>query len=321
MSQKFSFVFSLLALSLFSCKQIISPQWESFSSPENQRLQKVWFVNENEGVIVGGERFTQDLILTTNDGGQTWERRKPQTAMDKIVFDVEFQDELQGWACGLEGKLLNTVDGGENWVVRQLGIWQPIHAIEMPSDSVVMAVGGIGYSEGIIYRSSDRGKNWALLDTLPYEFRDIVFADANTGFICGYSLILKSTDAGRTWDFTPAKGEFFSSMDFPTSTTGYAVGRTGTILKTLDAGESWDKLRDGNNPINPREYYNQVVFLDEDTGYIVGDNGLIKKTVDGGDTWSKFDRDTKNDLFGIHLFREGFGVIVGDEGTILRFEE
>lgn len=321
MFKNLTFTFFIILLLLISCQEPISPVWETVPPPTDQKLHRVTFLNENEGIIVGGERFVQDLIFKTSDGGNTWERRLPSTEFGKIIFDVAFIDELQGWAAGFESKMLKTVDGGENWDLVQLGLWRPMHALDIVNDSLIVAVGGVGYDDGIIYRSADFGKNWSLVDTLPYEFRDVKFTDANTGYACGYGLILKTTDAGKTWDFTPAKGEFFSAMSFPTTQIGYVVGRTGTILKTTDAGESWKRLRDGNNPILNREYYNQVVFLDTETGYIIGDNGIILKTTDGGSKWIKFDRETKANLYGIHLFSEGSGIIVGENGTILRFEE
>jgi photosystem II stability/assembly factor-like uncharacterized protein len=45
--------------------------------------------------------------------------------------------------------------------------------------------------------------------------------------------------------FTEEKDEFFSSIAFPSKSVGYVVGRTGTILKTEDAGASWKRLRNG----------------------------------------------------------------------------
>jgi photosystem II stability/assembly factor-like uncharacterized protein len=68
---------------------------------------------------------------------------------------------------------------------------------------------------------------------------------------------------------------------FIDSSTGYAVGWNGTILKTINAGTNWTKLSSGtsNNLMS-------VCFTDANTGYAVGASGTILKTVNGGTNWT-----------------------------------
>jgi photosystem II stability/assembly factor-like uncharacterized protein len=75
-----------------------------------------------------------------------------------------------------------------------------------------------------------------------------------------------------------------NSVYFTDANTGYAVGDTGTILKTIDGGAIWTSQTAGT-------YYNlrSVHFPAADTGFAVGGSGwfgFIMKTVNGGDTWS-----------------------------------
>jgi hypothetical protein len=83
-------------------------------------------------------------------------------------------------------------------------------------------------------------------------------------------------DGGNTWikQNTP---QVLRSIYFSTSTTGWAVGINGIILKTTDSGINWQKQV---SPTNNHLF--SVCFTSPTTGWIVGDYGTILKTNDGG---------------------------------------
>ncbi len=70
-------------------------------------------------------------------------------------------------------------------------------------------------------------------------------------------------------------------IHFPTPDIGYAVGYKGTVLKSIDAGETWSPLS-----IGIASNLEAVRFLNADTGFTVGDS-IIFKTTDGGANWSQ----------------------------------
>ncbi|MFN0202302.1 MAG: WD40/YVTN/BNR-like repeat-containing protein [Bacteroidia bacterium] len=307
------FAFFLL---FFSCNESIDKE----ISPKNteERLEDVFFVNENLGFAVGGKRYEKDVCLKTTDGGKTWTQQ--DLGIGKILFSVNFKDENVGFITGLDGKVMKTSDGGNTWVMKQTD-WKPIRALAFLPDNEILAVGGDAYGFGIFFRSTDGGDSWKMQDTTKYEMRDVQFTNDSTGYACGYGTIVKSTDKGHTWKFLDIKDEFFSALDFPSENIGYAVGRTGTIAKTTDAGKTWKILRNGNNILQTRHFFNDVKFVNENTGYLVGDKGVFWKTTDGGKNWKPFEKDTKLRYYGIHLLKEGKGFIVGEEGRIEKFEE
>jgi photosystem II stability/assembly factor-like uncharacterized protein len=61
------------------------------------------------------------------------------------------------------------------------------------------------------------------------------------------------------------------------SGTGFAIGDTGTILKTPDLGTTRAPLTSGTTTILHRVY-----LLDPDQGVAVGEQGLILRRTDGG---------------------------------------
>jgi photosystem II stability/assembly factor-like uncharacterized protein len=99
---------------------------------------------------------------------------------------------------------------------------------------------------------------------------------------------------------------------FPEDMIGFAVGKNGTILKTINGGESWTGLPSGT--VN---YLSKTYFIDADTGYIVGTNGTILKTTNGGSNWIHLTSGTTNTLYTVFFPSAYAGYAVGANGTIL----
>ena len=52
--------------------------------------------------------------------------------------------------------------------------------------------------------------------------------------------ILVSNDTAASWNFVmDAIDGWLMDVDFPSETTGYVVGTAGSILKSVDEGDSW----------------------------------------------------------------------------------
>ncbi|WP_344821941.1 YCF48-related protein [Rurimicrobium arvi] len=80
-------------------------------------------------------------------------------------------------------------------------------------------------------------------------------------------------------------------VHFPTASTGYAVGKDGTVLKSTDGGDTWTG---GTVTGYTTNWFWDVQFKGADTGFVCGETdpgtnphgmGLILKTTDGGKTW------------------------------------
>jgi photosystem II stability/assembly factor-like uncharacterized protein len=109
-----------------------------------------------------------------------------------------------------------------------------------------------------------------------------------------------------------------NSVHFTNIETGYVVGDSGTILKTIDGGLTWIQK-------NSSVYENlkSVYFPDASTGFAVGENGTILKTSDGGDNWTPKTSGTTYRLNSVYFtdIDNGFAVglnIMGGGGKILK---
>ncbi|MEL7531608.1 MAG: YCF48-related protein [Bacteroidota bacterium] len=320
--RSFLLIFLLgLVLSFYSCGERLTPSFQVVELNTQGPIRGAYFFDEAHGIVAGGERFSETILQSTQDGGETWRPIAFEPVFNQTLFDIDFWDEQRGLACGIGGKYLFTKDGGATWRVIQSQFWRQMQGIAFASANNVFAVGGTGYSFGIMERSLNGGQNWALADTFDFELRDIVFIDAAIGFACGYGVILKTDNGGDTWSFTEARREFFSALCFPTPQIGYAVGRTGTIMKTTDQGETWERLRNGNLATNPAHRYHDVSFIDAENGYIVGDKGIVMRTQDGGQSWQKIKLESKTDWWQVQMLAVGKSVLCGSEGKILWLDE
>lgn len=164
--------------------------------------------------------------------------------------------------------------------------WQPFRAIDFANDTLGVIVGGAGYSSGVAFRTINAGESWQQVQGFDNELRDIQFVDQQTAFACGYGAVYKSTDGGLSWFVLDVDGDFFVSMYFINPNIGWIVGNQGSIIKTTNGGYSWQKLRNGNTLFTPRLHFTDVHFTDAENGYILG-NKLLWQTADGGNTWVK----------------------------------
>ncbi len=105
-----------------------------------------------------------------------------------------------------------------------------------------------------------------------------------------------------------------NSICYVNDSVCYACGDQGIVLKTNNAGNSWNTLNDSSE-INLYD----IKFLSENLGFIVGEKGTILRTDNGGQSWQKITSDSANTYFKIYLLKNSsIGFIVGSNGVILK---
>lgn len=182
--------------------------WQKQGSGEDRIYNDVFFVDSLHGWVVG----EYGTIFATADAGATWQKQEcseiiPVAKEDEwesfppSLYGVHFSDRLRGLACGMDGTIIATVDGGTTW-----------KKIANPAESGEATLYKIKCSgmnciaagqKGISLASSDGGATWLKTnssDETKAWLRDMDMADASTGFAVGArGTILKTADAGRTW--------------------------------------------------------------------------------------------------------------------------
>ncbi len=92
---------------------------------------------------------------------------------------------------------------------------------------------------------------------------------------------------------------------------GFAVGASGTFLRTSDGGSNWNNVSTGFS-----QDFNSVYFFDSNNGLICGSGGLIIATTDNGDTWNSVASNVSDDLYKLSFFNSN-GIVGGNSQDIL----
>ena len=101
---------------------------------------------------------------------------------------------------------------------------------------------------------------------------------------------------------------------FSGSSTGYAVGAEGTVLKTTDGGKTWKKP---SGEPGSGDFF-AVSLLDSKTVLAAGQKGILIKTTDGGSTWQRLETGTEKNLYDLRMITSSTGFVVGEGGLILK---
>jgi photosystem II stability/assembly factor-like uncharacterized protein len=227
-----------------------------------------------------------------------------------------------GYAVGEGGAILRTTDSGEHWTTLSSGVSVPLYSISLLDTNHGTTVG----AAGTILQTSDGGISWKRqLSPSVADLHGVALLDNYKGFIAGSGgTMLNTTNGGRAdtffveirpgWhkDSTDTQNDLHD-VAFPDDNVGFAVGRAGTIVRSLDGGVRWNSLASGT--IN--DLYG-VYFFDANVGLAVGRNGTIVRTSDRGASWSQQIVGTTEDLYGVSFSDAESGVVVGTNGTIFR---
>ena len=224
--------------------------WRQVPTPVSVTLTTVRFADPAHGVAVGHG----GVVLTTRDGGQSWQlkldgRRAAEIALqaaaddqsqadarrlvddgpDKPFLDVLLWDARRMLVVGAYGLAFYSEDGGESWDAWMHRIPNPggfhWYVARRHGDTIVLAG-----EQGVMAGSMDGGQRF---ETLTSPYRGSWFAGEFAG---DGSLVLaglrgnlwRSTDLGATWSSLP--------VPLPASLIGGAVGANGEPVFVNQAG-------------------------------------------------------------------------------------
>ncbi|RQO59826.1 hypothetical protein DBR47_10665 [Paucibacter sp. KBW04] len=116
-----------------------------------------------------------------------------------------------------------------------------------------------------------------------------------------------AADSGWCWQQPRPSGNALNDVFFLDALTGWRVGDSGEILKTVDGGKSWLRQNSGlRTPLT------SVKFLDAKNGWAQGSQGALLKTVDGGANWVQQGSSTDQaDGARLHLVQPNTVLLVG----------
>lgn len=124
--------------------------------------------------------------------------------------------------------------------------------------------------------------------------------------------------ADRSWQWQNGQpqGNTLNALSFPSTTVGYAAGRSGAVLRTTDGGATWSALDTGN----ARDHFGAAFPVDT-LGWVVGESGAIVRTADSGATWTQQPSSTAATLRDVAALDTMNAIAVGDApgGATIRY--
>jgi photosystem II stability/assembly factor-like uncharacterized protein len=265
-------------------------------------------------------------ILHSKDKGLTWEIQPSPTRSS--LFQVRFLNGEKGWISGSYGTLLYTADGGNNWSAQPTGTIEHLFGLTSVNEQTGWAVG----SRGTILHTRDGGRSWinsSLSEDLALS--SVAFVNSTKGWIVGeFGVIFQTQNGGRNWikQKSPVEVSFVSGESrnlfalLLEAETGWAFGLDGVVLKTR-GGSRWEIVRQKKDSVSsPGANHLFAAAAFNGRFWAVGERGTLLHSDSDGSNWRQAGAETPRvSLNGIAFGKDGFGLIAGNRGVILRTED
>ena len=197
---------------------------------EEPKLYGVKLTDPMHGWVVG----ELGRIWATGNGGKTWQEQQSSLVKQwqrpapvgenpalhefslPTLFSVSFRDDKHGAACGLEGWVIQTDDGGNTWrfAPQETKDAKPDTtvpgALVFPARDPLFAVNLYGGDQGrasgltgtmLKLQSDGAWTHDSTFPNIPLLLSQVRFFDAMHGWVVGYGAILYTEDGGKTWRF------------------------------------------------------------------------------------------------------------------------
>jgi photosystem II stability/assembly factor-like uncharacterized protein len=179
----------------------------------------VYFWNANNGVVLGNPSAGYFEIYTTNNGGTTWTRVPSINIPTPQAGEVGTNDKFCFY-------------GATIWFTS---------------------------SAGRVFKSTNAGLNWTVSTPLAAVLaQDIVFKDANNGFVTYVNgTLYKTTNGGTSWSQISTTGLYLNDNleSIPFSSTLVSFGLTGSSYSN-DNGSNWTTI--DNTPHHSMVWFNAI---------------------------------------------------------------
>jgi len=276
-----------------------------------------------ERILVVGE---QGHILYSDDRGSSWSHADVPVSL--AITAVTFAGADEAWATAHDGVLLHSADNGASWQVKLTGV-------DVARLSVQAAEERVALLEAKLQQATPETREdleWALDDAtfavddateavdggVTTPLLNVWFANENDGYALGaYGVFLRTSDGGSTWRpdsnrlDNPDKYHLYS-MTRSSAGTLLVAGEAGTLLRSLDAGQTWERLE---SPYQG-SFFGAIAAADGSL-LVFGLKGNVFRSTDEGATWSAIDTGDQRTLLGGMTRPDGTIILVGSAGAVL----
>lgn len=267
----------------------------------------------------------QGHALWSEDNGQSWSQA--QVPVSLALTSVAFSGNGNAWATAHDGYLLQSVDNGETWTVALSGsnvatllvgaIETQVQALEAEleeapantSEDLKWALDEAMFALDEALLAVDEGMTTPLLK---------VWFDGELGYVLGaYNVFLQTSDGGATWQAhgdrldNPQKFHLYGIARSAAGTL-LVAGEAGTLLRSLDNGETWQRVE---TPY-PGSFFGTLATADGGL-LIFGLRGNVFRSIDEGATWTSVATGDNRTLMCGSASDDGTVVLAGSAGAVL----
>jgi photosystem II stability/assembly factor-like uncharacterized protein len=222
-------------------------------------------------VYVTGQTFSADFpttpevigignsgIFKSSNAGRTWSATDPSPVgfigdtVTALAIDPVDTSTIYAGVFSFNGPsgVFKTTDGGGNWQRINTGLGATnVRALAI-APTVPRSI-YLGLDVAGVYKSTNDGESWFPINTgLTHPGIASLLVDPTnplTVYAGGLSSgVSKSTDGGTTWSFPNGPGSNSLCLAFdPNQPSTLFAGRTNSVDRSTDAGDSWDYIGQG----------------------------------------------------------------------------
>ncbi|MBS1515071.1 MAG: T9SS type A sorting domain-containing protein [Bacteroidetes bacterium] len=239
------------------------------------------------------------VVQTVSYSQSVWTTHYLNNIGGNYLRRVQFVNQTIGWACGGNGTLIKTTNGGGTWIPMSTGTTSFLSCLYFIDENT----GWIGSQDAVVKKTTNGGISWYSAPIQTNDFSsDFFFLNSQTGYITSHdNKIHKTTNGGSSWNLLIASDFAYGQIHFFNDMVGYVVAPS-YFAKSIDGGVTWTRvLYDGVNQA--------MTFINQQTGWLTGTNS-IKKTTNGCDTWATYMVPMETP-FAIKFFNENIGWCAG----------
>jgi len=255
-------------------------------------------------------------LYRTGDAGGHWQRLDtPMTGRAVWAVAIDEADPrrmLAGTGTPTPGGIYQSTDGGETWQERSAAFADDCPAVGVPRPTAIAIdptdhqTVWMGIEVDGIRRSQDGGATWdrAATEIANPDVHNIVVTGgpARQTFVLVNDDVWVSGDDGQSWRSVGVKRTF--PWHYPRGvaarpgdprvvyvTVGDTTpGRTGAVMRTSDAGQTWESLPLPGQP-NSAMWTITVSRQDPDLVFTGSRFGNLFRSDNGGDSWVRYWRE------------------------------
>ncbi len=203
--------------------------WTKVNIADSLEIWGCYFLNDNYGIVLGGDCNAHQLFYITQDGGKTWRLSRDSVKNSKLSDPILYQDG-SGYAVS-SGLLWKTNDFGKSWGIHREIKGKDWHEeLAIHNNSLLVpfdfTCGGYGGNGGARF-SRDGGNTWTNNEFGESCYGSFLLSDSS-GWVCGNNRMVSFTENyGKTWTNKPCGIPHNRALDdlyFIDDTTGWVVG-------------------------------------------------------------------------------------------------